>query len=77
MINASGIEMKLSKAQQRAYDKLTDKWQSAYELQERIVTLDILVTKGIADCYAGLGAVFFPQNGMKYRRKKVQDDKVS
>jgi hypothetical protein len=70
MVNASGIEIRLSKAQQRAYDRLTDEWQSAYELQERLDTLDILVTKGLADCYAGLGLRFFPQRAMKYRLKK-------
>lgn len=71
MFNASGIEVKLSQAQQRAYDKLTDKWQSLYKVGGRMDTLDILVSKGIAESYIGAGAGFNPQYKTYYRRKKV------
>ncbi len=71
MINASGIEVKLSQAQQRAYDKLTDEWRSPYELQARLSTLEALVDMGIADWYEGKGAGFFPNTATYFRRKKV------
>ncbi len=71
MINASGIEVKLSQAQQRAYDKLTNKFQSAYDLQEYLNTLDILVSKGLADSFKGFAAFFFPRGGWLYKRNKV------
>jgi hypothetical protein len=71
MINASGVEVKLSWAQQRAYDSLTDEWQSSYKLQERMSTLDILVSKGVADSRKPLGTMFFPRTMVEYRRKEV------
>lgn len=37
--------MKLSKAQQRAFNKLTKEWQSAHTLSERLSTLDALARK--------------------------------
>ena len=61
----------LSKAQQRAYDKLTDKWRDAYTLNERLDTLDILVTKNLAESYIAWGAEFSPRSETYYRRKKV------
>jgi hypothetical protein len=66
-----GIEVKLSKAQQRAYDKLTDYWQSAYGLQERIKTLDILVDKKLAFSHAKLSSRFFSdlKSNILYKRR--------
>lgn len=38
----------LTAVQQRALDRLTHEWQSAYELQEAFPVLDSLVRKGLA-----------------------------
>lgn len=70
--NASGIEVKLSWAQLRALDKLTDKWQSAYELQERIDTLNILAANFLAASArrtVDIGAGYTNRNTF-YRRLK-------
>ena len=72
MLNASGIEVKLSQAQQRAYDKLTDKWECAYILRERLDTLDILEDKELAESHRKLGAGWYPRTEIYYR-KKVYD----
>lgn len=41
--------MKLTKAQERAKAKLTHEWQCANDMKERLVTLDGLVTRNIAE----------------------------
>jgi len=41
--------MKLPPAQQRAFEKLTPKWQSARKIGERLVLLNRLVAKGVAE----------------------------
>jgi len=71
MLNTFGIEVKLSQTQQRAYDKLTEKWQSAYALLERFDTLDILVSNGLAESYMALVAGWYPRTETYYRRKKI------
>jgi hypothetical protein len=60
----------LTKTQKRAAQKLTDEWQSAYSLHERIVTLEVLVTKGIAQREIGPGALWTPRTAHKYRRDR-------
>lgn len=62
---------KLSPAQERALAKLSDKWQSAYTLQESMNTLDALVRRGLAARnYGGVGSLFSPRTAIHYRRIK-------
>ncbi|KKN60705.1 hypothetical protein LCGC14_0529040 [marine sediment metagenome] len=59
-------EKKLSKAQIRAYKKLTAIGQSAYTLRESIATLNALVAMGLATKDAELGSIFDSRTGIKY-----------
>jgi len=59
---------KLSKNQQRVLNKLTDKWQSAYELQESRKTLDSLANQGLIQKWRDNGYLFCPRIAIKYRR---------
>ena len=59
--------MKLSKTMKRAYQKLSVNWMSAYELGERLPTLDGLVKRGLADRKFELGTLFSPTVHTKYR----------
>ncbi len=61
--------MKLSEAQERALGKLTGQWQSAYELQLGLNTLDSLVRKNLVEINAGIGALWFPRTEISYRLK--------
>ncbi len=65
--------MILSYTQNRAFNKLFDsrKWLSAYELQESRGTLDALVRKGLLITRHGLGCIFDPRVGIKYKVKGV------
>jgi uncharacterized protein YjhX (UPF0386 family) len=60
----------LSKAQQRALNKLTDKGQCAYELKERISTLEALVKRGYVIVERGLGSMAFPRTSILFRKKE-------
>ncbi len=57
----------LSKAQARAYSKLTTVGQSAYQLQESLATLECLVKMRLADRKSELESIFDPRIGLKYR----------
>lgn len=60
----------LSAAQNRASNKLTREWQSAYGLQESLATLDALVKHGL--CIrrgGGLGSIFSPRTSWEYKLK--------
>ena len=59
----------LSKAQQRALNKLTDEGQCAYELRERISVLNRLVKKGYATSEHELGSFSCPTTGIFFRKK--------
>jgi hypothetical protein len=62
---------KLSPTQERAMAKLTQEWQSAYELRESLATLGSLVRKGLAEVKHGYGSMFLPRAEIKYRRKET------
>lgn len=62
--------MNLSKTQQRALKKLTDKWQNAYQLQESLSTLNSLVIKKLAEKKSSLGCYFMPRINNKFRKLK-------
>lgn len=60
--------MKLSPTQQRALSKLTNEWQSVYELKESLPTLNALCQRGLAISYrGGLGSLFNPRVGIAFR----------
>lgn len=63
--------MILTEAQNRAFNKLFNsrKWESAYGLQESRGTLDALVRKGLLITKRGLGCIFDPRVGIKYKVK--------
>lgn len=55
-----------------AYQKLSHKWQSAFDLGVSIATLDALVRKGLAEKRRdSLG--FSPRTTMYYRKKQAHD----
>ena len=59
--------MKLSKAQQKAIKKMSGKWQTAYELQIGLNTLDALHAKQLADRKLEQGYTAFPRTSILYR----------
>jgi hypothetical protein len=60
--------MKLTKAQERAQGKLTSEWQSAYDMQESIPTLEGLVARKVAVMKRdSLGAVYSPRTSIRFR----------
>lgn len=63
---------KLTQYQSAALAKLTNEWQSAYELKFSIATLDNLYRRGLADRRLENGATFpgFERTSTKYRLKK-------
>jgi len=63
--------MKLTKAQERAKEKLTNEWQCAYTLQESIPTLEGLVRRGVAITKrgGGVGVMFSPRTTITYKLK--------
>ena len=61
--------VKLSSVQKRTLRKLTNKWQSPYELSESIGTLDSLVSKHLAIRKYEQGYLFFPRSAIMYRIK--------
>jgi len=62
--------MKLSKTQERALAKLSDNWRCAYALRERLVTLDSLVRKGLAEEKSNPGSLFSPRINIDFRLQK-------
>ena len=63
--------MELSRVQERALMKLScNKWQSPYDLEESIVTLNILCHKGLAKKrgYGKSGMCFSPRTIFEYIR---------
>ena len=60
--------MKLTKAEDRAKNKLTNKWQCAYTLQESIPTLEGLVRRGVAVMRRDkLSAMFSPRTALHFK----------
>ena len=65
--------MKLTKAQERSAGKLTDEWQSAYELRESLPTLEGLVARKVAERKRSeLWSVFLPMSQIWFRRGKMR-----
>lgn len=62
-----GAKMKLTKTQERAAAKLTDRLQCAYTLGESIATMNALVAKGVAVCVVGRGSMFSPRTAYAYK----------
>jgi hypothetical protein len=65
--------MKLSVPQQKALNKLTDEWQSSYELQVRLNTLYVLVDKGLVERKSLVGYMFSPRNNILFRKKVTHE----
>ena len=61
---------KLTPTQESAYRKLTNEWQSGYDLQESMATLDALVKKGYAKSsgHGSLSSVYSPRTSILYKR---------
>lgn len=60
--------MKLTKAQERAKTKLTTEWACAYDLQERIPTLEGLVARKVAVMKRdSLGAMYSPRTAIHFK----------
>ena len=58
----------MTPTQKRAFSKLTNEFQCAYTLQERIPTLNALVKMGFAEKYTdAIGSMFSPRTANKYR----------
>lgn len=66
--------MKLTKAQERAKNKLhAINWQCAYELSESIPTLEGLVSRGLAEQKKGIiGALFSPRTEIWFRLRSTK-----
>jgi len=62
----------LSSAQNRAKDKLTDQWQSAYELGEDIRTMNVLAQLGFARKRV-IDPHDEPKRGIEFRREQAND----
>ena len=60
--------MKMTKAQERAKGKLTSEWQSAYDMQESIPTLEGLVARKVAVMKRDtLGVLYSPRTSIQFR----------
>jgi hypothetical protein len=66
--------MKLSKLQKEALERLTNEWQSAYELGFRLGTLNSLADRGLAKRNYGPGSYAFPRSGIKFKLIKDAPD---
>lgn len=66
-------KMKLSKTQKRVLEKLTDRWQNSYELQESRNTLNSLTRLGLVERKYETGAGFLPRTCIVYRKKNIKD----
>jgi len=64
--------MKLSKTQERALTKLTNKWQNSYQLQENRNTLNSLVKLGLAKKKNNIGIYFMPRISILYKKGKIE-----
>lgn len=60
---------KLSPAMKRALAKITDKWQSTYELGESVVTLAELEGRGLIVCDCEVSTLRF-QESVQWKLKK-------
>ena len=64
--------MKLSKAQSKVIDKMTDgEWTTAYDLQCSVATLNALFDKGIVETKRISGSYYFPRTNIEYRLKNI------
>lgn len=59
--------IKLTEAETRTLDKLTDKWRSASKIDERLSTLNALVSVGMAERYCNPDSHFVVRIRTKYR----------
>lgn len=62
-----------TQAQQRALFKLTDQWRSAYDMQERLTTLNALVRRGVADRRYLAGSMFFPRIQIEFKARLIKE----
>lgn len=58
----------LSGVQRMILGKLTDKWQSAYELRASLATLRALEREGLAKSKETLGSMFSPRVNILWRK---------
>jgi len=69
--------MKLTKAQQRALDKMSvGQSYSAYELSESLATLDALVKKGCLKRRVRGPYIFSPRTEIQYTRQQSQEEAI-
>lgn len=59
----------LSKTQEYALSKLTNEWQSAYDIQNSLGTLKSLVKLDLAEIKVQTGHLFFPRSCTFFRLK--------
>ena len=60
--------MKLSLSQRITLSKLTSEWQSAFQIDERMNTLNSLVKMGLALRKIEVGSTFFPKIKTYYKK---------
>ena len=65
--------MKLSVPQQKALNKLTNEWQSPYDLHVGLNVLDALVNRGLAERKRELGYLFSPRTNILFRKKVIHE----
>lgn len=57
----------MTKTQTKALKKLNNNWQSAYELQESLSTLNSLVRIKKAKSKSEIGSAFSPRTAIKFK----------
>lgn len=65
--------IKLTDGQKRAFNKLTNEWQSGYVLQEDMNILDSLVRLAKAETKKEEDTFAFPNTNIKYRLLKKRN----
>lgn len=64
----------LTKVMCKALDKMRDgKWYSAYGLQISLNTMNALQSRGLVESKCGLGSVYCPATGIKFKKVKNND----
>ena len=61
--------MKLSPAQEKAMEKVTNEWQCSYSLKISRATLNALISKGLLTSANKYGSIFSPCTSIFYKKK--------
>ena len=68
-LNNDNKRVKLTIKQELIFDKMKPRtWQSAYDLQCSLATLNALWKKGLLERKDCIGSYFFPRNNIVFRR---------